>query len=301
MTEERPRPGCLRRSCCGCLALPVLALVVLAVVAGIDRLRRGPEDLRHDERSAVAPARSAGVVHLSVSGASLHVVPVGPDAPLRVVGDYDASVYAVDQQLEPAASESGRWTWKVRGRPRTAGLVRLFHGTEGPELVVELPRGLDVTIQARLKAGSATLDLTGLSIADLDVETSTGQYRILFESASPQPLGSVRVDATTGQMRIDGLGHASPRETNVRGRMGEMAIDLSGAWRGTCRVDARQSMGTLRLNVPKTVPLAIERLHVDFGELSGDPLASSPIEPGAPVVTLRADANLGELEVKTEP
>jgi hypothetical protein len=107
-------------------------------------------------------------------------------------------------------------------------------------------------------AGDGRLDLTNLQISDLDVDLGAGNFVLRFDEPSPIAVNRLTVDSGASKMEIVRVGNASPEELRLQGGVGDISLDLTGAWARSADVTIRAGAGTLRLTLPADVGVKVE-------------------------------------------
>jgi hypothetical protein len=303
----------LRRGCCGC-AVAVLALLAVGAAFALFAWtqRPGPEDVRSealtpllaeagpppergDETRAVEPARRApGVLELSLEAGSFRVEPGEPGSELTVLAEYDIATHELTETTE--ASAGGTWISRVRFGPKGGLLGLLFAGERSePRVTVRVPRDLPLVLRADVGKGQARLDLGGLSLEALSVQGGMGEIVVAFDEPTVEPLASFGLTTSMGQTTVHGLGNASPGRATLSHSMGQLTVDLGGAWQRGSDVEVRFRLGQAEVIVPEGAPVQVVNAHVDGGEVSRRGFVQgAEVEPSA-AVRLDAAGSFGEL------
>ena len=122
------------------------------------------------------------------------------------------------------------------------------------EFSPEIPLAMNV----KAGAGDGRLDLTNLQISDLDVDLGAGNFVLRFDEPSPIAMNRLTVDGGASKMEVVGVGNASPEELRLQGGVGDISLDLTGAWARSADVTIRAGAGTLRLTLPADVGVKVE-------------------------------------------
>ena len=117
---------------------------------------------------------------------------------------------------------------------------------------------LPLALNVKAGAGDGRLDLTDLQVTDLDVDLGAGNFVLRFDEPSPMSMDRLTVDAGASKMEVVGVGNASPEVFRVQGGVGDMSVDLTGAWRRSADLTIRAGAGTLRLTLPSDVGVKVE-------------------------------------------
>jgi hypothetical protein len=332
-----------RKILLGCLALPAALLVLLVVAGAIAYLYPAPparmverslepapgslpsaeatapgslpstarqsegrnegEGIVAGEAAEIPPGREPGALRrltLDFEEGELDLRPVATSRPLRVEGRFDESAYALEAHEVDPGHVAVTFRRKV-GLLRM--LTRLAQGGTANRVVVEVPLGLPLDLDVRVRKAGSSLDLSGLDLGSLDLDVAMGEAKVSFREPSPGPLEALRVRARMGEVRLSGLAHAAPRLLEVRGRMGESHLDFGGELPADVRAVLRWRMGEMHVRVPPSMRVRVERESVVMGELRTHrgPFSPPPLDPelagGARTLTLDVDVMMGSLHV----
>jgi len=312
------RRGCFKIGCLGCLGVAVLVAVVLAVLLLIGVLTgRGAEQFEDIDRTYAVPGAGQppptgaadplagglvdheievaepGRVVLDLHRGNFEVRPGPPGEPVRLEGRYDAGRYVLTESYE-THGESG-WTYRVSFDQKGFG-IRPFVEREGREnrLCVVVPRESPIVLEGRVGTGVSELELGGLWLIEVDLDIGVGEHSVSFSEPLPVPLGRLRIDGSIGVLEVDRVGNASPREVSVHHSMGEVGVDLTGAWRRDAEVLVSCGLGECGVRVPRDANLDLERTSVMIGE------ASRPVarhDRDGPTLKLSVSGQIGEVRI----
>ncbi len=198
MTETEPAgKGCLKRGCFGCLAVLGVGLLLVMVIALITLVRGTPDVVREADRVAhEIPARVSaevgtnrplmveagqlGRVVLDISVASFRIIPAPSGTPVRLEANYDSGTYRLRERFEPSG-ELG-WTYRLEFGKRS----RFDFFTVDPDnrLDLYLPAGTPIALEGELGIGEFELELGGLWIDRVDLDTGSASIRSISTSLS---------------------------------------------------------------------------------------------------------------------
>jgi len=306
------KKGCLKRGCFGCLAVMGVGLVLLMVIALITVLRGTPQVVRESGRwtydvpqhDGIAPdthepllvdAGQMGHVILDVSMANFTIVPEPAGTPVRLEAHYDSGSYELKETFE-SSGELG-WTYRLRFGNRSS--FQFFYIDPDNRLELHLPAGTPIVLQGEFGIGESQLELGGLWIESVDLETGIGQHNIEFDEPLPVPMTRFEVNGSIGELRVRRLGNASPAQAHVDHSIGAIYVDLRGAWQNDSDVFVGSSIGECRINLPaERIGLELIGGSVTIGESNTRRARGRGEAPaGAPVVRLTARHTLGELRL----
>jgi len=178
------------------------------------------------------------------------------------VGPAEGGVlYALDlrydeRQFEPMTRFSeNRLEVGVEGRGRN---IDLDDDDDG-QLDLKLAPGLPMDLRLEFGAGRATVDLGGLALRDLDIETGASESRIRVSRPNPQVLRRAEFNVGAADFEATRLANLNLEELSVNAGVGRVALDFSGTLRRDLEVDVDMGLGSLELRVPEGVGVRIEK------------------------------------------
>lgn len=118
---------------------------------------------------------------------------------------------------------------------------------------IRLARNVPLDLEVDMGGGTATLDLTGLTLDKLSVTSGSTDLSVAFSRPNPQPLGSLKLTAGTGTVAATGLGNANFDTLSVLGGMGELDLDFSGNFHRSALADIKAGAGHVTVRVPANI------------------------------------------------
>jgi|GEM_PF-5222064 len=262
------------------IALGVLlaGVLVLAGVAYWQNQRQEPEVRtvlpRMSERSqsppedGPEPAHPAeirrGRLEVDLSVAQLIVVPGQAGEPMRLDAEYDPHFYELVQTggetLGGTSEEtSGEpWSYHVHFAPTGSSVMALLRvklGAQPPTVRLTLPRDVSVSLVGEVHSSFAALELGGLRVETIDLEVSGGAVAVSFLTPLQEPMDDLSMVGDKGSVKVVGLGNASPRTAFFLQHLGELDLDLRGAWVRDAEIDARAYIAGGTVWLPRNVEI----------------------------------------------
>jgi hypothetical protein len=236
-----------------------------------------------------------GRVVLDISMASFNIIPAPAGTPVRLDANYDSGSYKLKETFEPSG-ELG-WTYRLDFGKRST--FQFFHIDPDNRLDLYLPVGTPIVLSGELGIGQFQLELGGLWIESVDLETGIGEHGISFSEPLLAPMTNFKVDGSIGELEIRQLGNASPANARIDHSIGEVYVDLRGAWENDSEVYIRSSIGECRINLPSDrVGVELIGGSVTLGESdTRRARGRGEVPAGAPVIRLTARHSLGELRL----
>ncbi|MGH7493685.1 MAG: hypothetical protein ACREOO_15010 [bacterium] len=99
---------------------------------------------------------------------------------------------------------------------------------EAAELELELPTEAELHLECKIKAGKIDMQLGGLKIADMALETMAGEVNLDFKEPNRIEMSNLDLNTKVGESKFIRLGNARFRDADINGGIGEMTIDFTG-------------------------------------------------------------------------
>lgn len=251
----------------------------------------------------VAPKLPSGVasgrVLLDISTAELAIVPGPPGEPIRVEADYDAASFELEEEFTSA--EDGGWTYKLSFEPRGGFSGLIFRGNDNAHnrLKLILPSDYPIELRGKIGVGETEADLGGLWLREVDLGFGAGDHFLEFREPLREPMGSLKIKSSVGNVELRSLGNASPESVAVSHRIGELLVDLTGPWQRDAEVGVNFSIGECKVWLPDAARVELDHTSMAIGEVQSDePRRPEDLPPGAPTLKLRLKGSIGELRVR---
>lgn len=246
-----------------------------------------------------APVRLA----LELQEGSFTIQPGPPGTDIDLQGEFAPGLYELIQR-EEADAASGTRRVSVRFRSKAPGWARFFASIGGgsstrPRLTVTLPRGTPLDLTLGLTMGESRVNLGGLTLGDVTVNAAMGEHRIDFQEPVVEGVRELRFSASMGNVSIDHLGNARADRISTSGSMGNLTVNLAGAWSPGAASDVsfEQSMGELTVRVPSNVKVDADVRGSQGEAASRTPDFPPPADPNAPTLRLRVTTSMGNSRI----
>ena len=116
-----------------------------------------------------------------------------------------------------------------------------------------------IDLMLRFGAGKATIDLGGLRIERLQIETGASETELKISSANPIRARDVEMKAGAAEFRVEGLGNLRAERIMFQGGVGSTTLDFSGAWERDATARVQMGMGSVVLRFPRSLAVQINR------------------------------------------
>jgi hypothetical protein len=133
-----------------------------------------------------------------------------------------------------------------------------FSGEGGSDLQLYLSRGVPMRLQLDVGAAEGDIDLSGLQLDELTLQTGAADTRVRFETPNPRRMRAVTLEAGAADVRLTGLGNANTQRVDLNLGVGNADLEFSGEWSGDVEMSVRSALGKVTLRVPSDVGVMIE-------------------------------------------
>lgn len=227
-------------------AIPVaaLALAVAAVPAGAQQWRtlEVARQVRDSAPLRVRVTYGAGELGLRrANSAMLYEMRV------RYNAQRTEPVHAFDSTARTLRLGVQRVSSRGDGSGKEAGALQLALSNRVP---------LDLTLD--LGAVDADLDLGGLRLNRLKVESGASDARIRFDTSNVVPMETLDLDVGVASLRATNLANANAREIRVNARVGSVDLDLGGEWTQDVELRVEVALGGVTVRVPSDVGVKVD-------------------------------------------
>lgn len=218
--------------------------IVLAPVEGMAQDWRDVTSFR--QRSG----ESSLGVHVQYGAGELVIRPGGSGELYRVSLRYDSDVFDPVTRYDSGHLEVG-----VEGR----GKGIKVRNTEAGEMRLQLSPDVPLDMNLDFGAGKADVDLSGLRIANLDVETGASDARIRFSKPNPVECERFKVAMGAAAFKAEGLANANCPDMTVEGGVGELTLHFDGEWSRDIDAEITMALGSVTMVVPDDVGVRVDK------------------------------------------
>ncbi|MEZ4411509.1 MAG: hypothetical protein R2910_00820 [Gemmatimonadales bacterium] len=182
---------------------------------------------------------------------------------LNVGAGAPTSLYAMDLAYDAARFQPVS-KWDDPGTAVTLGLSSLDNGsigvgntTQNQTADIQFSPRVDLDLSLAVGAAKSRIDLGGLRLSSLKVETGASQTEVRFSTQNPIRCTAAVFRAGVAELTVFGLGNSRCDRVSFEGGMGSVTLDYSGAWANNSVLDATVAVGGLTLRIPRAVGVTI--------------------------------------------
>jgi hypothetical protein len=126
------------------------------------------------------------------------------------------------------------------------------------EMRLSLNPAVPLDLDLELGATKATLDLGGLNLSGLRLDSGASETLLDFSTPNRGRMHSIDVDVGAASFEARNLANANTSSIRVRGGVGSVELDFGGQWSQDVTADVDLSLGKLTLHVPREVGVRVE-------------------------------------------
>ncbi|HEY7235999.1 MAG TPA: LiaF domain-containing protein [Gemmatimonadaceae bacterium] len=126
------------------------------------------------------------------------------------------------------------------------------------EMRLSLSRTVPIDLDMELGATKASLDLGGLSLLGLHLESGASETLLDFSTPNQTRMRKLDVDVGAASFEARNLANSNASDVHVQGGVGAVELDFGGQWSQDMNVDAELALGKLTLRVPRDIGVRIE-------------------------------------------
>ncbi|MBT8395619.1 MAG: hypothetical protein HKO65_11145 [Gemmatimonadetes bacterium] len=233
-------------------------------------------------------------VRIRFGAGRLSIGPGEPGTLYRMRLRYD------EEAFEPVADyEGGRLDLGVDG---TRHRFR-WKKDDTQEMDLSLAREVPMNLDLEFGAVSAELELGGLQMTGLKVQTGASETRIDISSPNPIRMSQASMEVGAADFHARNLGNLNTESLQVDAGVGNVVLDFTGKWQGDADVSVDMGLGALELRFPEGLGVRLKKdtflTSLDSEGLvkRGDSFYSLDWETAEYRVTVEVDAAFGSIDV----
>lgn len=189
-------------------------------------------------------------VEVEFGAGQLQVEPGDAGVLYRTSLRYDAEIFRPVHEYSPGALRIGVSSLGDRIRRDLR---------EGGRLALALTPDLPLDVNFRFGAAEARIELGGLRLRRVDIETGATDSRIGFSKPNPIRMEKLGIEAGATKLQVRGLGNANIESLAVKGGVGEITLDFTGRWNGDTNASIDLGLGKVLLRIPRGLGVKVTK------------------------------------------
>lgn len=171
------------------------------------------------------------------------------------------------------------------------------------ELDLKLSPEVPVELELKFGAADAKLDLGGLRVRRLDIQTGASRTMLSVPEPNLEVCRFAQIQVGAARFEGTGLGNLNAEHLSVQGGVGEVTLDFTGAWASGMTANIEMGLGSLTLRMPRGLGVRVTRVgrlaSFDSEGLTkrGDSYYSATWDAGDENLSLDIKAALGSIRV----
>lgn len=273
-------------------------LLVAALAAALVPFGADAQDWREMTAFRQRSGEARLDVHVRYGAGELLIRRGEPGELYRMHLRYDSDIF------DPVSRfDAGQLRIGIEGRDRGLRLRNAEAGELRLQLSPELPLDMDLDFGAV----EADLDLGGLQIASLDVETGASETDLRFDQPNPVTCDRLKITMGAAAFTARGLGNLGCRSMKVDGGVGDLTLEFQGTWPHDIDADITMALGSVTLVIPEDIGVRVDKdtFLTDF-DRSGfykrnDRYYSDSWDTAARRLTIDMEGAFGSVKVRWAP
>ena len=174
---------------------------------------------------------------------------------------------------------------------------------DAQEMRLVLARTVPMDLSLTLGATQTTVDLGGLSLRGLKVETGAAEARLEFSTPNRVPMNTLVVEAGAASFTMRDIANARASTVQVHSGVGAVDLGFGGIWTGDVDATVAMAIGKVTIHVPRDVGIRLDmqRFLASFDgnglDKRGGAFYSENWESAKYHLRLHVDATFGAVEV----
>ncbi len=159
-------------------------------------------------------------------------------------------------------------------------------------------------LEASLGVGESSVDLSGMKVESLKVESGVGQTEISMLAPNPIRCRRLVLESGVGAIEVKGLGNFNFEDFEFDGGVGGASLDFSGEWAVAGEVSISVGVGGVEIELPREIGAEIRAsksflsgMNFSGFDKKGSVYRSRNIEKVDKIVKIRINAGIGGVDV----
>ena len=161
-----------------------------------------------------------------------------------------------------------------------------------------------MNLGVELGGAEAKLELGGLKIRKLHLESGLAGSKVSFSTPNQVPMERMSIELGLGGVQFEKLGNANVAEINIDGGMGAVSLDFGDVVGQDVKITSNFAFGELRVAVPANVGVLVEgelkagkfERHIAFKQM-GNAWYSMNWQDASQHITIVAHTTVGSLKI----
>jgi hypothetical protein len=179
-----------------------------------------------------------------------------------VRGSSDSLLYHMQLRYDGSRTQP-RHSFDASARTLVLGVqksdMRFTGRSDGEQghLQLELSRTTPIDLALDLGAVQADLDLTGLKLSRLHIESGASDGKLRFDSLNATRMSSLDVSLGAASFRGERLANANTPSIRVDAGVGNVELDMGGQWTQDIELHVEVMLGVVIIHVPADVGVRV--------------------------------------------
>jgi hypothetical protein len=171
---------------------------------------------------------------------------------------------------------------------------------------ITLSNSTPIKLDLHLGAGYGKIDMTGLQLKDVKLETGAAETVVMCNEPNPIVLETFRIDAGLSKFHAYNIGNTNFKNLYFEGGVGSYFFDFNGALRREAFIKMELGLGSMYMVIPKNIGASIRydegflstHSFEDFREVGDGKFISGNYYNSDGRLTISIESGLGSIQIK---
>jgi hypothetical protein len=188
--------------------------------------------------------------------------------------------------------------WKMSYNPSSYYVPKVFY--------ITLNNSIPMKLDLHLGAGYGKIDMTGLQLLDVKLETGAAETVVMCNEPNPVVMETFRIDAGLSKFRAYNIGNANFKNLYFEGGVGSYFFDFNGALRREAFIKMELGLGSMSMIIPKNIGASVKydegflssHSFEDFREIGDGKFISGNYYNSDGRLNIKIESGLGSIKIK---
>jgi hypothetical protein len=188
--------------------------------------------------------------------------------------------------------------WNMHYNPNSYYVPKVFY--------ITLNNSIPIKLDLHLGAGYGKIDMTGLQLLDVKLETGAAETVVMCNEPNPVVMETFRIDAGLSKFRAYNIGNANFKNLYFEGGVGSYFFDFNGALRREAFIKMELGLGSMSMVIPRNIGASVKydegflssHSFEDFKEIGDGKFVSGNYYNSDGRLNIKIESGLGSIKIK---
>ncbi|MGD9489937.1 MAG: toast rack family protein [Calditrichaceae bacterium] len=182
--------------------------------------------------------------------------------------------------------------------------IRNFENFSDNNWNITLTNRIPIDLDLELGASKSYLNLGGLKLENINIETGLSKTELDFSTLNPVPLSSLVIDAGISKFTGRRLLNSRFRKFIFNGGVGDYKLEFDGEFTKEANIDINVDLGSILIIIPKSVPYrarigksVLSSAEIDYQRRTDDIYYSAGYDRDKPALNINLESGIGSVKI----